>query len=159
MINYAFSKLKERKYVIQGLIFFSVFLLLYLILDYLNYREAINKPTNIWIITNIFINLVMASLSMLLMNLSTIMLEIKLSGDKGSNLGFFSIIFGIFTYGCTSCVVTFLAAVGISFSPTIFPFITIWYGILYKILSLVLLLLGLVLVTRNIAYGKCKIKL
>lgn len=158
MIKIAFQKLKERKYIIQGILFLFLFLAIYIILDYLNYREAFPKPTNTWIILNLFIDLIMATASMLLMNLSTVMVELKSGSDKGSNLGFFSVLFGIFTYGCTSCVVTFLAAVGISFSPTIFPFIHVWYGIVYKLLSLVLLFIGLSIVLYNISKGTCKVK-
>lgn len=161
MIKFALNKLKEKKYIIQGIIFFLLFLTIYIILDYLNYREADinNKPSNIWVAVNIVLDVIMAFGSMLLMNLSTIMAEIKMNGEKGSNLGFLSVLFGIFTYGCTSCVVTFLAAVGISFSPTIFPFINVWHGILYKILSLVLLDVGLFIVLYNIARGKCRVNL
>lgn len=158
MIKFAFSKLKEKKYLIQGAIFLIMFLVLYFILDWLNYREAIIKPSTTWIVVNGFLNVIMATLSTLLMNLSTIMVEIKATGDKGANFGFISIIFGIFTYGCTSCVVIFLAAIGISFSPTIFPFIDVWHGILYKLLSLVLIGIGFGFVLYNIARGRCKIK-
>lgn len=158
MISYAFNKLKERKYILQGLIFFFLFLTIYFVLDYLNYREATIKPSTTWIVVNSFINIIMASLSMLLMNMSTIMVSLKAGGDAGTNVGFFSILFGIFTYGCTSCVVTFLAAVGISFSPTIFPFIDVWNGFLYKLLSLILLMIGLFFVLRNIKKGTCKVK-
>lgn len=157
MINFAFSKLKEKKYIIQGIIFFLVFLILYFVLDYLNYREAITKPSTTWIVVNGFVNIIMAALSMLLMNLSTVMVEIKATGDRGANLGFISIIFGIFTYGCTGCVVIFLSAVGIAFSPTIFPLIGVWHGFLYKLLSLVLVSIGLTLVLYNIAKGRCKV--
>jgi len=159
MITYAFNKLKEKKYIIQGIIFFILFLTIYLVLDYLNYRESTNKPSNTWLVVNILLDMIMAFGSMLLMNLSTVMVEIKASGDKGANLGFISIVFGIFTYGCTGCVVAFFAAIGLSFSPTIFPFIDVWHGFLYKLLSLVLLGLGFGIVLYNIARGKCKVKL
>lgn len=158
MINIAINKLKTKKYIIQGLLFSIFFLVIYLILDYLNYRETVSKPSLILIVINIVINLLMAFLGAILMNLSTIMMELKTKGDGGANLGFVSIILGIFTYGCTSCVVTFLAAVGISFSPAIFPFIYVLNGLLYKFLSLGLIVLGLYLVVRNINKGVCKIK-
>ncbi|HHW79874.1 MAG TPA: hypothetical protein GX742_03605 [Acholeplasmataceae bacterium] len=161
MIKFAFKKLLEKKYIIQGIIFFLVFTFLYFTLDYLNVRE-LNKdnisPSTLWIISNIFLNVIMSFLATLLLNLSNAMLELRISGDKGSNLGFFSIIFGILTYGCTSCVVTFFAAIGISFIPgAIFPFIDVGFGILYKFLSLVLILIGLAVVMYNIEYARCKI--
>lgn len=159
MINFALMKLKEKKYIIQGIIFFIVFFFLYLVLDYLNIREMTKEPSNLWIISNILLNIVMGLASAFLMNLSTVMVELKSGRDSGSNLGFFSVLFGIFTYGCTSCVVTFLAAVGISFSPTIFPFIHVLDGMLYKFLSLALVGLGILLVLYNIKKGKCRVKL
>lgn len=162
MITYAFTKLKEKKYIIQGIIFFIIFLGLYFILDYLNYREAakeFNTPSVTWVLVNAFLNIIMAFFSMLLMNLSTVMVEMK-AVDRGSNFGFISIIFGIFTYSCTSCVVIFLSALSITFVPTaIFPFIGVWHGFLYKLLSLALIGVGFALVLHNIARGKCKVHL
>lgn len=159
MIKFAFDKLKTRKYIIQGIIFFVVFFFLYLVLDYLNIREMTKEPSTLWIVSNVILNLIMGFTTALLMNLSTVMVELKSGGDTGSRLGFFSVFFGIFTYGCTSCVITFLAAVGISFSPTIFPFIHVLDGMLYKFLSLGLLSLGLFIVLWNIEKGVCKVKL
>jgi len=159
MTKFAFNKLKTKKYIIQGIIFFIAFFFLYSILDYLNVREMSKTPSNMWILSNIILNLIMGLTTALLMNLSTIMVELKSGGDTGSRLGFFSVFFGIFTYGCTSCVVTFLAAVGISFSPTIFPFIHVLDGMLYKFLSLILLGIGLFIVLWNIEKGVCKVKL
>lgn len=158
MIRFAFEKLKEKKYIIQGLIFFIVFFGLYLVLDYLNVREMTEMPSTTWIISNVLLDVIMGLASALLMNLSTIMVELKSGGDRASNLGFFSVLFGILTYGCTSCVVIFFTAIGISFSPAIFPFIDVWHGMLYKFLSLALVALGLTLVLYNIAKGKCKVK-
>lgn len=158
MIGFAFERLKTKKYIIQGLIFFTIFFSLYLILDYLNVRESVDKPSNLWILSNILLNVLMGFASALLMNLSTVMVELKASGEGASNLGFFSVLFGILTYGCTSCVVIFFSAIGISFSPAIFPFINVLHGMLYKFLSLALIGLGLTLVLHNIAKGKCKVK-
>lgn len=159
MIRYAFERMKTKKYIIQGSIFFIIFFGLYLILDYLNVRELTVKPSNLWIISNIILNIIMGLSSALLMNLSTVMVELKSSGESASNLGFFSVLFGILTYGCTSCVVIFFSAIGISFSPAIFPFINVLNGMIYKFLSLALIGLGLTLVLYNIAKGKCKVRI
>lgn len=159
MIRYAFKRMKTKKYIIQGSIFFIIFFGLYLILDYLNVRELTVKPSNLWIISNIILNIIMGLSSALLMNLSTVMVELKSSGESASNLGFFSVLFGILTYGCTSCVVIFFSAIGISFSPAIFPFINVLNGMIYKFLSLALIGLGLTLVLYNIAKGKCKVRI
>ncbi|MFA5692663.1 MAG: hypothetical protein WC907_03515 [Acholeplasmataceae bacterium] len=159
MLKYAISQLKLKKNIIQTSLFFIFFLFIYLILDYLNYRETTIKPSNAWIVGNVFLDLIMALLSALLMTFSTIMVSLKTGSDKASNLGFLSILFGIFTYGCTGCVVVFFSAIGIAFSPTIFPLIEVGHGILYKFLSLLLIMIGFVIVGYNILKGKCKIKL
>lgn len=159
MIKFAFEKLKTKKYIIQGIIFFTIFFFLYLVLDYLNVREMTKTPSTIWLVSNILLNVVMGLSSALLMNLSTIMVELKAGSDRGGNFGFFSVLFGVFTYGCTSCVVAFFTAIGISFSPTIFPFIHVLDGMLYKFLSLLLVGVGLFIVIWNIEKGKCKVKL
>ncbi len=161
LINQAFNKILSKKYLIQGSIFFIFFISLYFVLDYLNIRELSKdgiSPSTIWIIGNVILNLIMSLVAVLLLNLSNAMLELRLSGDGGSNLGFLSIFFGMLTYGCTSCVITFFAAIGISFIPSaIFPFIDVGFGILYKLLSLVLILIGLSIVVYNIKYARCKI--
>lgn len=158
MIEYAIKKLYSKKYIISGVFLFIIFLGLYITLDYLNIRDNTDKVLTSWIIINVFINIVIALFSSILLNLSTIMLELKLPGDKASNLGFFSILFGILTYGCTSCVVIFFTSIGIAFSPSIFPLIDVYYGIIYKLISLLLVFIGLLLVLRNIKKGVCKIK-
>lgn len=159
MISFAFNELKRRKYIIQGIIFFAIFTGLYFILDYLNVRELTETPSTFWFVSNVILNIIIGLSSALLMNLSTVMVELKASGERASNLGFLSVLFGILTYGCTSCVVIFFAAIGISFSPAIFPFIDVWYGMLYKFLSFGLVGLGIALVLHNIAKGKCRVKL
>ncbi len=163
MLKHAFLQLKEKKYLIQSILFFIFFLGIYIILDYLNYRENYLKnsltPSVLWIVSNLLLNLIMSLLSALLMSLSTIMVSLKVGGESASNLGFLSILFGIFTYGCTGCVVVFFSAIGLAFSPTIFPFIEVGDGILYKFLSLILIGIGFYIVSRNIVKGQCKVKL
>ncbi|VEU81143.1 glycosyltransferase family protein [Haploplasma axanthum] len=159
MIKYAFSRLKERKYIVQGAIFFILFLFIYSILDYLNYRESSNKLSIYLLLVNIILNILMSTASMLLLNLSTIMVELKTGGDNTSSFSFISVLIGIFTYGCTSCVIAFLSVLGITFTPTIFPLINIGNGILYKLLSFLFLIIGFTIVLTNISKGKCKVNL
>lgn len=156
MIRLAFDKLKTKKYIIQTLIFAIVFIVLYIAIDYLNisYSQMIIEYGWYLVIINILLNIVMALLSGMLMSLSSIMVEIKGKEGKGASLGFISILFGMLTYGCTSCVIAFFAGIGIAFSVVALPLA----GLPYKLISLTLVLLGLGYILYEIKNGKCKIK-
>jgi hypothetical protein len=96
----------------------------------------------------------MSLLSALLLILSTAMATLKGKETISSNVSFVSVFFGILTYGCTPCVIAFLGSLGIAFSVTILPLA----GLPYKIISLVLILIGLVWTYYEIEHGKCKVK-
>ena len=155
MLEAAIQLQKTKKYVIQGVLFFSFFIFIYTLIDTLNmsYSNMILEYGIYLVIINILLNIVMSFLSALLMNLSTAMVVLKGKEGKGSTFGFFSIIFGIFTYGCTTCVIAFLASVGIAFSVIALPLA----GLPYKLISLVLIVIGLIWITREIRNGKCKV--
>ena len=155
MFELAFSMQKNKKYVIQGLIFLALFLVIFFVVDSLNmsYPEMIQVYGLYLVIINIILNILMSLLSALLMNLSTAMVELKGKEGLSSNLGFFSVLFGILTYGCTSCVIAFFAAIGITFSVVVLPLA----GLPYKLVSLLLILLGLFLIRRELTKGACKI--
>lgn|SRR5690554_1216973 len=157
MIKMAFDLLKTPKYIVQGIIFLLTFLFIYFIVDYLNmsYEQMATTYGTYLVVINIITNIVMSILSTLLMNLSTAMVEIKGRESKASNLGFISVLFGILTYGCTGCVIAFFAAIGITFSVIALPLA----GFPYKIISLLLIVVGLFIVLRQIHSGVCKVKL
>ncbi len=146
----------KRKYIIQGVIFFILILAIYTIIDRLNmpYQEMISTFGLYLVIINIITNLLMSFLSAFLMNLSTAMVELKGREGKSSSFGILSIIFGILTYGCTSCIIVFFASIGIAFSVIALPLA----GYPYKIVSLILVLIGIFWIKREIDHGKCKIK-
>ncbi|MFA7417913.1 MAG: hypothetical protein WCZ19_05155 [Acholeplasma sp.] len=157
MIKMAFDLLKTPKYIVQGIIFLLTFLFIYFIVDYLNmsYEQMATTYGTYLVVINIMTNIVMSILSTLLMNLSTAMVEIKGRESKASNLGFISVLFGILTYGCTGCVIAFFAAIGITFSVIALPLA----GFPYKVISLLLIAVGLFIVLRQIHSGVCKVKL
>jgi len=157
MIKMTFDLLKTPKYIVQGIIFLLTFLFIYFIVDYLNmsYEQMATTYGTYLVVINIITNIVMSILSTLLMNLSTAMVEIKGRESKASNLGFISVLFGILTYGCTGCVIAFFAAIGITFSVIALPLA----GFPYKIISLLLIVVGLFIVLRQIHSGVCKVKL
>lgn len=157
MFKAAIQKQKTKKYVVQGIVFFTFFIVIYTIIDSLNMSYATMSETFglYLVVVNIMTNIVMATLSTLLMNLSTAMVELKGKEGKGSTLGFLSILFGILTYGCTGCVIAFFASIGIAFSVIALPLA----GFPYKLIALLLIAVGLYVIYRELEFGACKVKL
>jgi hypothetical protein len=155
MFTEALKLQKTKKYIIQGSLFFSFFLFIYFIVDSLNmsYQEMKITYGVYLVILNITLNIVMSFLSAVLMNLSTSMVELKGKEGKATSFGFFSVLFGILTYGCTSCVIAFFATVGVTFSVIVLPLA----GLPYKLISFLLILLGLFFIKKEISTGTCKI--
>ncbi len=146
---------KEKKYIIQGSIFLVLFLIIYFMVDYLNmsYIDMAAEFGVYLVVVNIFLNIVMALLSTLMMNFSTAMVELRSGSGNGSNLGFMSILFGILTYGCTSCVIAFFGAIGINLIVIALPLA----GLPYKFISLFLIFVGMYFIYREIKLGTCKV--
>ncbi|HET6785948.1 MAG TPA: hypothetical protein VFH18_07980 [Erysipelotrichaceae bacterium] len=156
MFNQAIQLIKTKKSLLQIIVFFIVFMIIYTFIDRNNisYTEMSQTYGNYLIYTNISLNLIMSLLSALLLILSTAMATLKGKETISSNVSFVSVFFGILTYGCTPCVIAFLGSIGIAFSVTILPLA----GLPYKIISLVLILIGLVWTYYEIEHGKCKVK-
>jgi hypothetical protein len=157
LFKHALTLQKERKYLIQGVILFLLFIIIYTVVDSLNmsYSEMSLTFGRYLVILNISLNIFMAFLGALLMNLSTAMVELKGKEGFASNFGALSVLFGILTYGCTTCVIAFFASIGIAFSVIALPLA----GFPYKLLALLLLFIGLFFMYREIEYGKCKVNL
>jgi len=155
MFNQALHLQKTKKFMLQGFLFFIAFNVIYFVVDFLNMSYAEMQQTYglFLVITNITLNLVMSSLSALLMNLSTAMVQLKGKEGKAQSFGFFSVLFGILTYGCTSCVIAFFASIGIAFSVAILPLA----GLPYKLVSLVLIIIGLFWIRHELEHAACKI--
>jgi len=156
MLKAALDLQLKKKYIIQAVIFFIFFMVIYTTVDHLNmsYSNMAVTYGSYLVVLNIILNILMSFLSTLLMNLSTAMVELKGKEGKGTTFGFLSVLFGILTYGCTSCVIGFFASIGIAFSVIALPLA----GFPYKLISLVLVMIGLYWIIREIRYGKCKIK-
>ncbi len=148
MFKQALSMQLSKKYIIQGSLFLVTFLLIYFIVDSLNmsYSEMRETYGVMLVVTNIALNIIMSLLSALLMNFSTAMVEIKGKEGKSTNFGFLSVLFGILTYGCTSCVIAFFASIGIAFSVIALPLA----GLPYKLISLILIVIGLFWMSKEI---------
>ncbi len=157
MYKEAISLLKTRKYVIQFVIFTTIFLFIYTLIDYLNmpYGTMIETYGFYLVIINVFLNILMAFLTGFLMHLSTAMVYLKGREGKGSTFGFISVLFGILTYGCTPCIIAFFASIGIAFSVIALPLA----GLPYKFISLLLISIGLFWIRHELNHGACKVKL
>lgn len=155
MFEEAVKLVKTKKYIIRMIGFFLFFIVIYTMLDGFNmsYQQMQSEYGSYLVLLNIALNIVMASLTALLLGLSTANIELKGKDTKGSNLGFLSVLFGVLTYGCTSCVIAFFASVGIAFSVIALPLA----GLPYKLISLLLIMLGLWWTKREINTGLCKI--
>ncbi|HHU56175.1 MAG TPA: hypothetical protein GXZ48_05765 [Acholeplasmataceae bacterium] len=155
MLKSAILMQKTKKYFILNTIYISVFLIIFFIIDKLNmsYKEMNDKYGLLLVITNIILNIIMAFATSLMMNLSSSMVALKGKESKGIIFGFISVLFGMLTYGCTPCVITFFATIGISFSVIALPLA----GLPYKLISLLLIIIGLFIVIKNLKSG-CKIK-
>lgn len=156
MITQAFSLLKTKKLLLQGVGLFIVFMILYTMIDNLNLEmNQMMLTYGVSLVAlNIITNLVMAFGSALMLNLSTAMALLKGKESIGSNLSYASILFGILTYGCTPCIIAFFASFGIAFSVIALPLA----GYPYKIMSLVLIAIGIGWTLWEIQNSTCKIK-
>lgn len=148
--------LKTKKYILQMMGFFIFFMVIYTILDGFNMSYEIMRENygQSLVLINIGLNILMALLAALLLNMSTANAALKGGKEtKGSNLGFFSVLFGVLTYGCTPCVIAFFGSIGIAFSVIALPF----GGLPYKFVSLFLIILGLWWTKREIQMSTCPI--
>lgn len=155
MFDEAIELIKTKKYMIRMVGFFLFFIIIYTMLDGFNmsYSQMQNEYGGYLVFLNISLNIFMAGLTSLLLSLSTANVVLKGKDTKGSNLGFLSVLFGVLTYGCTSCVIAFFASIGIAFSVMALPLA----GLPYKLISLLLITIGLWWTRKEINTGVCKI--
>lgn len=146
----------KLKYLLQDSAFFIFFFGFYTYLDYLNlpYAQMAEDYGLFLPILNIIINLIMATLSALMLGLTSAQLALTGKESQAANVSFISVFFGFLTYGCTPCVIAFFAAIGISFSVMVLP----WAGFPYKVISLVLVIGGFLWVLYQLRHASCEIK-
>jgi hypothetical protein len=147
---------KEKKYIIQGLIVFIVFMVLYTLLDFLNigYDGMLEEYGILLVIGNILLNITMAFVSAFMWNVSTGLVKLTGKEGKGSFVSSFAVIFGMLTYGCTPCVIALFSTIGITFAVAVLPLA----GLPYKLLALVLLIIGFFWLKYEANHVKCKVK-
>lgn len=150
------SMQKSKKYVIQGMVVFVVFLGLYIVLDQLNigYGQMIKEYGVFLVVINVLINAFLAGMSALMWNISTALVSLTGKEGKGSFLTGFAYIFGLLTYGCTPCVIAFFSTIGITFAVAALPLA----GLPYKMISILIVVLGFLWLKYETNHVKCKIK-
>jgi len=158
MLSLVILESKKRNYVILLIGLFVFFTGLYTFLDCEgneNYNVMYENFGGLVVATHIIINFMIASLSSTMVTFSIINYNLNKSEPVGSNaIPFFTFIFGILTFGCTSCVVAFLGAVGIAFSPIVLPA----GNLLWKIVALLITIIGFMWIMYSIQNNKCKVK-
>ena len=156
MLRTVIEMQKQKTYLISGIAFFSFFMVIYYMLDRLNggYIEMKVEYGLYLVIINILLNVIMALTSATMMNFSTAFLSLSGKEGKGTFFGNIAVFFGMLTYGCTSCVVAFFAAIGITLSVAVLPLA----GLPYKLIAFVILMIGFGWLVLEIKKGKCKVK-
>ncbi len=155
MVKLVLMKHKEKKYLISLGVFFLVFLFIYFMLDYLSggYQPMIEDFGRYLVVLNVIINVLMSAISALMFTFSTALQSLSKRGENTGMMSFVGVIFGFFTFGCTSCMIAFLAAVGINFA--VIPLAM--HNFPYKLIGLSLLLIVFVIQLYIIKNSKCKI--
>lgn len=150
------SILQDKKNLGQFIFFSLLATLIYFVIDYLNmsYQEMMNSYGIYLVLLNILLNIVMGIMTGFLLATSNLMISNKQINKAGSSISFLSMLFGMLTYGCTPCVVTFFANIGIAFAVVALPLA----GLPYKLMSLLLLTIGILIALRQIKRGSCKVK-
>ncbi len=154
MLDAAWKMIQGKKYVVAGAIYAVVFATVYFLLDRLNGGYAAMAAAYGWVLVgvNVFLNVVMTSVSALMMVLSTAFVTLSGKEGKGTFFGNIAVFFGMLTYGCTSCVISFFAAIGITLSVAVLPLA----GLPYKLIAFAILIAGFVWLLLEIKAGKCK---
>lgn len=145
------KNLNKKVWLGAGTAFFALFS----IVDYLNMPYTqMSQSYGFWLVfVNITLNLLLSIIGGFMATLSDYVLEDKGIKTKGDNLSFLSVVFGIFTYGCTPCLISFLAIFGINFSAIALPFA----GLPYKFISLGLMILGVWILIKELKRKGCAI--
>jgi len=158
MLTLVYQQAKTRQNILLHLALFVFFFALYVFLDFegnTNYAIMTNQFGFGITLLHIVINLIIATLTSIMVAFSIINFKLTKVEPVGSNaIPFVTFLLGVFTFGCTPCVVAFLGAVGIAFTPLVLPN----GNLLWKLAALALVVLGFLWIMYSIQHTKCKIK-
>lgn len=152
ILKITFSKNKVLELILWAIAFFVI----YTVVDYLNMTYLEMTSTFGWylVVVNIFINILMAFIGSLMFIMTSINFKLTSKNIKLSNASFIAVLFGILTYGCTTCVIAFFAAIGINLIVISLPLA----GLPYKLVALLFLLITFVIVINSLNRNMCKLK-
>ncbi|MDX9807495.1 MAG: hypothetical protein RBS87_02875 [Acholeplasma sp.] len=155
MLSLVLKKQTSVKYLVSFAIYAIFFMVIYFLLDSLNggYYEMSVEYGQYLVYLNIGLNIIMSLVSAFMFNLSSALVDLTKKEGKGTFMTMFSVLFGVLTYGCTSCVIAFFAVIGITFSVAVLPLA----GLPYKLISLGLLVIGFFWLVREIKRSQCKL--
>jgi len=152
------NEARRVNYILLLIGLFVFFFGLYIFLDFegnTNYIVMIENFGLSIVLIHVFINFLIASLSAVMVTFSIINFNLTKVEPKGSNaIPFLTFIFGLLTFGCTGCVVAFFSAVGIAFSPIIFP----QGNMIWKIIALLFVIIGFIWIMYSIEHTTCRPK-
>jgi hypothetical protein len=150
---------KTKRNLIMWLGLFILVFGLYTFFDILafdTYQNMINELGVFLVGVHIGVNLILALLTSSMLSLTQINLKINKKEPTGStSIPFFAFIFGLLTFGCTPCVIAFLAAIGIAFTPITFS----GGNLLWKFILLGLILISYAYILYSIHHTTCKAKI
>lgn len=158
MLTLIWQEAKTKRNIgLMGLLFLF-FLGLYVFLDFegnTNYNIMTQQFGGGVTAVHITVNVIIATLTAIMVTFSILNYRLTRQEPLGSNaIPVVTFLFGLLTFGCTSCVVAFLAAIGIAFTPLVLPN----GNLLWKFAALGIVLLGFVWILYTIHHSKCKIK-
>jgi hypothetical protein len=157
MLTLVWEKQKERKFIQLFILMWAFVYGLYLFLDVLYYgsiNAMVNSLSPGLIVVHQITNLVIAGIATVMLSFSQIQLVLTKKEPLGGNsIPFFSFIFGLLTFGCAPCVITFLSVIGIAFTPLVLPF----GNLVWKLILLAFMGLGMAFVIKRIQNTACKI--
>jgi hypothetical protein len=157
MLTLVWEKQKERKFIQLFILMWAFVYGLYLFLDVLYYgsiNAMVNSLSPGLIVVHQITNLVIAGIATVMLSFSQIQLVLTKKEPLGGNsIPFSSFIFGLLTFGCAPCVITFLSVIGIAFTPLVLPF----GNLVWKLILLAFMGLGMAFVIKRIQNTVCKI--
>ncbi len=157
MLTLVWEKQKERKFIQLFILMWAFVYGLYLFLDVLYYgsiNAMVNSLSPGLIVVHQITNLVIAGIATVMLSFSQIQLVLTKKEPLGGNsIPFSSFIFGLLTFGCAPCVITFLSVIGIAFTPLVLPF----GNLVWKLILLAFMGLGMAFVIKRIQNTACKI--
>lgn len=159
MLSMVYQESKKTSNIIMLIALTIFFFGLYIFLDFEgngNYQNMIEQFGVFITIIHIIANLIIGVMSGIMITFSIINYRFTKKEPKGNTaIPFISFIFGLLTFGCTSCVVAFLSAIGIAFTPILLPN----GNLIWKMVALLFVSIGFIWILYSIQNTKCKVKI